>query len=122
LPGLPVCKADAATRGWAAEARPADAARGEERVVPHSMTGRITLVQEHRFKLVDDRGVAHLFVLAHDAPLEGPELEGLQATGARVRVAYGRAPNLIALVAHDVTLDRHPRSRFLPHMERRHEP
>lgn len=68
--------------------------------------GIITVVQEHRFKLVNERGVANLFVLAHDAPLEGPELQWLEATQTPVEVTWSRVPNLIANVAHDVRANR----------------
>lgn len=64
--------------------------------------GVIVLVQEHRFRLVDDQGGHALFVLAHGAPLEWQDLERLQQAGQRVRVSHMPAPGKIAAVAHDV--------------------
>lgn len=64
--------------------------------------GVITLVQEDRFRLVDEQGAHALFVLAHDAPLEWQDLERLQLAGTRVRVSHAPAPGKIAAIAHDV--------------------
>lgn len=64
--------------------------------------GVITLVQEHRFRLVDDQGAHALFILAHDAPLEWQDLEQLQLSGRMVRVSHAPAPGRIAAIAHDV--------------------
>ena len=64
--------------------------------------GMITLVQEHRFRLVDDDGGHALFILAHGAPLEWQDLERLQQTGTPVLVRHERAPGRIADIAHDV--------------------
>ncbi|MFS0757708.1 hypothetical protein ABC383_23895 [Noviherbaspirillum sp. 1P10PC] len=64
--------------------------------------GVITLVQEHRFRLVDEQGAHALFVLAHDAPLEWQDLERLQLAGREVRVSHAPAPGKIAAIAHDV--------------------
>jgi hypothetical protein len=64
--------------------------------------GVIAVVQEHRFRLAADDGRWQLFVLAHDAPLEGPELQALQRARVRVAVRYVDAPDLIAGIARDV--------------------
>ena len=64
--------------------------------------GVITLVQEHRFRLVDDDGRHALFVLAHGAPLEWQDLERLQLAGRTVLVTHEPAPGRIAAIAHDV--------------------
>ena len=64
--------------------------------------GVITLVQEHRFQLVDEQGGHALFILAHDAPLEWQDLERLQLAGRQVRVSHAPAPGRIAAIAHDV--------------------
>lgn len=66
--------------------------------------GTITLVQERRFQLVDDGGTAHLFLLAHDAPLDALRLAPLAGSGRRVRVEYRKVPDLIAHVAQNVCL------------------
>ena len=64
--------------------------------------GVILLVQEHRFRLVDDDGGHALFVLAHGAPLEWQDLERLQQAGKPVVVSHEPAPGKIAAIAHDV--------------------
>ncbi len=69
-----------------------------------TMDGVVTLVQESRFQLVDDRGIAHLFVLSHGASAEPSQLGPLQRRQARVRVGYKEASNMIANVAHTVEL------------------
>jgi hypothetical protein len=68
------------------------------------MDGVVTLVQESRFQLVDDEGIAHLFLLSHSASAEPSQLGPLQKRQARVRVGYERAPNLIANLAHRIAL------------------
>jgi hypothetical protein len=65
-------------------------------------TGVITVVQEGRFRLVGDDGVAKQFVLSHSAPLEPQDLPPLQRGQARVAVRYDDSPHLVAGVAHDV--------------------
>ena len=67
-----------------------------------TLTGVIALVQEYRFRLVTDEGRWELFVLAHDAPLEGRELQTLQRSRTRVAVRYVDADDLIAGIARDV--------------------
>ena len=67
-----------------------------------TMDGVITVVQESRFQMRDDRGVYHHFLLSHGAAAEPADLEPLQAREARVRVRYGKAPNLLAQVAHNI--------------------
>ncbi len=67
------------------------------------MDGMVTVVQESRFQLTDDRGVSHLFILGHDAAAEPDQLAVLSRRQARVRVRYTQAENLIGLVAHSVS-------------------
>ena len=69
-----------------------------------TMDGIVTLVQESRFQLIDDGGIAHLFVLSHGASAEPSQLGSLQKRQARVRVEYEKASNLIANVAHKLDL------------------
>jgi hypothetical protein len=68
-----------------------------------SMDGIVTIVQESRFQLTDDDGVAHLFVLGHASLAEPDQLGPLQARQARVRVRYVVPRNIIGLVAKSVT-------------------
>ena len=67
-------------------------------------TGIVTIVQEGRFQMVDDDGVAHLFVLAHSAAAETGQLAELQHRQARIRVRYRPAAALIGHVATAITL------------------
>ena len=73
----------------------------------NDLEGAITLVQERRFQLVDDRGVAHPFTLAADASFDPAELPALARSGRRVRVNYSDDGEALSHVAHDVlTSDR----------------
>jgi hypothetical protein len=70
-----------------------------------SMEGLVTIVQEGRFQLLDPNGVAHLFLLAHDAPLEPEQLPGLLQR--RVRVSYSDPRGVIGHLANRIeALDR----------------
>jgi hypothetical protein len=72
-----------------------------------SIEGLIIIVQEGRFQLVDDAGVAHLFLLGHAAAADPEQLVPLQSKQARVRVKYRPAEGLIANIAERlVLLDR----------------
>ena len=69
-----------------------------------TMQGIVTIVQESRFQLTDDAGVAHLFLLGHAAAAESDQLAPLQRSQARVRVRYVQPSNIIGLVAKAVSL------------------
>ena len=69
-----------------------------------TMEGLVTLVQESRFQMMDDRGVYHHFLLSHGAAAEPSDLGPLQARQARVRVRYEQAPNMIAQIAHRIEI------------------
>jgi hypothetical protein len=72
-----------------------------------SMEGVVTIVQEGRFQLVDDAGVAHLFLLGHAAAADPEQLAPLPREQARLHVMYRPAGRLIAHVAERlVLLDR----------------
>jgi hypothetical protein len=68
-------------------------------------TGIITVVQEGRFRLVGDDGVAKQFVLSHRAPLEPQDLPPLQRAQSRVTVRYRESDRLIAGIVHDIDLE-----------------
>ena len=70
-----------------------------------TMTGTVTIVQESRFQLTDERGVSHLFLLGHGSMAEPEQLSPLQHTQARVRVRYSQPRNIIGLVAQSVELE-----------------
>ena len=65
-----------------------------------SIEGLVTIVQEGRFQLLDRDGVAHQFLLAHDAPLEPEQLPSLLQR--RVRVAFTDPAGVIAHLANRV--------------------
>ena len=70
----------------------------------NAIEGIVTIVQEGRFQLLDDNGVAHLFLLGHQAAAETEQLPPLQRRQARVRVSYKPAPDLIGHQAYRITL------------------
>ncbi|HYU17317.1 MAG TPA: hypothetical protein VEQ11_01325, partial [Chloroflexota bacterium] len=65
-------------------------------------SGRITMVQEQRFRLTTDGGQSFLLTVAHDASLDGAELCRLRDGGARVIVDYDGEPGWASGVAHSV--------------------
>lgn len=69
-----------------------------------TLEGVVTIVQEGRFQLIDQTGVAHLFLLAYNAPPEPAQLAALQRSQTRVRVQWGTADGLIARRATKITL------------------
>ena len=69
-----------------------------------SLEGRVMIVQEGRFQVLDDAGVAHHFLLGHGATIEPEQLPPLQRAQARVRVLYTDPKELIGHVAHRVDL------------------
>ena len=68
------------------------------------MEGVVTLVQEGRLQLTDDRGVSHLFVLGPNAAAETDQLPALQRRQARVRVRYHPAANVIGNLISTIEL------------------
>lgn len=67
-----------------------------------TMDGFVTLVQESRFQMVDEDGIAHHFVLSHAAAAEPSDLVPLQRRQAHVRVRYSEGVNVIAKTAHRI--------------------
>lgn len=68
----------------------------------NSVEGSVTIVQERRFQLVDDHGVAHPFTLAADASFDPAELTALARSGRRIRVEYTDDGEALSHIAHDV--------------------
>lgn len=66
--------------------------------------GRVILVQESRFQLLDRDGVAHLFVLSHASSADPEQLPALQRDQAHVRVSYRAAKDLLAHAAVGITV------------------
>jgi hypothetical protein len=74
---------------------------------PARLSGTVTVVQERRFQLVDEGGVAHLFLLAVDAPVDLRALHDLAHSGERVSVSYHEAGSgLVAYTATNVEANR----------------
>jgi hypothetical protein len=69
-------------------------------------SGRVTLVQEDRFLLVDEAGRSRLFMLAHDADLEPQDLPPLAAMPRLVTVRFDPADGLIAGLVRRVHVHR----------------
>ena len=67
-----------------------------------SMSGVVTIVQEGRFQLVDDDGVAHHFLLDHSAPLDPEQLPYLLER--RVRVTRTDPKGVIGHAATNILL------------------
>lgn len=61
------------------------------------VVGVVTLVQEDRFRIQDDRGRGYLFTLWHASGVSPGLLHGWSGRGARVAVEYRGAPDLGAV-------------------------
>ncbi len=57
-------------------------------------SGRISVVQEERFRLITDDGRGLLLTLGNDAGIEPQDLRGYHARGSKVMVEYTGEPNL----------------------------
>lgn len=68
------------------------------------VSGIIRLVQEHRFRLIDENGRDRLFILSHRAPVEWSDLVAMQQAEHAVTVAFREIDNMVAAEAHDVQL------------------
>jgi hypothetical protein len=69
-----------------------------------TMVGIVTLAQESRFQLTDDRGIGHLFILSHGASAEPSQLVDLQHRQTRISVRYKESTTLIANIAKRIDL------------------
>ena len=67
-----------------------------------TITGRIIVVQETRFRLVTEDGRGFLFTLARNANVDTTELRRLHARDTPVRVSYEGVPGLDSCVAKRV--------------------
>ena len=63
------------------------------------MVGTVLLVQESRFQLRDEQGVAHLFTLSANVAAEPAQLQALAKEQALVEVRYKAARNMIGSLA-----------------------
>lgn len=73
------------------------AARGAGLPLAGSTSGWITLVQETRFRLVDEKGRGYLFTLGWEAGVSARDLAMWSREGVQVRVGYQGAPDLGAV-------------------------
>ena len=65
-------------------------------------SGRISVVQEGRFRLLTDGGQGLLLTLGHDASVDDAELQELHARNTHVVVEYDGEPNLASGVARRI--------------------
>ncbi|MEM5790232.1 MAG: hypothetical protein AAGU11_23175 [Syntrophobacteraceae bacterium] len=65
-----------------------------------TLTGRINLVQEERFRLLAESGRAYLLVLAHNSQVTVDDLLEWYRSGNWVRVEYEGEPNFESGIAH----------------------
>jgi hypothetical protein len=79
------------------------------------LAGRITVIQEERFRLVTSDGRSFLFTLDRKSPVQFPTIRLLQKSNTLVRVEYSGEPNTYSGIAHMIEpLDqssRQPSSR-----------
>ena len=68
--------------------------------------GTLSVVQEERFQLVDDRGVAHLFLVASGLALKPADLRAFLRDRQEVTVEYEESPTLIARIATAIRIGR----------------
>ncbi len=66
------------------------------------LTGRIILVQEDRFRIVDGTGRGYLLGISYKAGLGQEDLERFHEADAQVRVEYTGEPNLASGIAHNI--------------------
>ncbi len=64
--------------------------------------GRITIIQEERFRLAAEDGRSYLFTLAHNADASADDLHDFHRRGTLVAVHFRGEPDLASAVAHRV--------------------
>ena len=69
------------------------------------LTGRMTIVQEGRFQVIDDEGAGHLFILSPHAAAETSQLKPVARRQARVTVTYKDAALVVGLLAERIELE-----------------
>lgn len=77
------------------------------------LTGRITVIQEDRFRLATVDGRSFLFTLDRKSPVQLPAVRLLQKSRTPVRVEYSGEPNTDSGIAHIVQpLEEQSRQHF----------
>lgn len=66
----------------------------------HTVQGKISIVQEERFRLVTGDSQVLLLTLAERAPLEIADLERFRDEGTKVEVEYEGEPNVDTGIAY----------------------
>ena len=66
------------------------------------LAGRITVIQEQRFRLDTNDGRSYLFTLDRKSPVQVPTVRLLQKSRIPVRVEYSGEPNTGSGIAHIV--------------------
>jgi hypothetical protein len=69
-----------------------------------TMIGQISIVQEGRFWLNDNNGVAHHFTLAYNAHVPDPGLHNLQKEGRHILVTYTETKSSITGIVHRIRI------------------
>ncbi len=80
----------------------------DEKKSIHSATkkelrGHIILVQEERFRMVDEHGRSYLFDLSHKSSVGNEDLLELAANGKDVLIEYEGEPELETGVVHSIS-------------------
>ena len=65
-----------------------------------SLVGRITVVQEQRFRLTTEDGRSFLFILDRKSPVQLPAVYRLREFHTLVRTEYSGEPNTSSGIAH----------------------
>lgn len=72
--------------------------------------GHIILVQEDRFRLVDEQGKSYMFGLAHNSGVNGEDLLNWSKAQADLSIEYEGEPEVDSGVAHSVRIMERRRS------------
>ena len=73
-------------------------------VAKRAVKGRILLIQEDRFRIVDDTGRGYLFALSHDALISERVLRLMHEAQVPVCVRYEGEPNVDSGIAYEVSV------------------
>ena len=76
------------------------------------LAGRITAIQEQRFRLATSDGRSFLFTLDRKSRVQLPAVRLLQKSHTPVRVEYSGEPNIDSGIAHSVQPVEEPSPRF----------
>src|SRR3954447_2646672 len=80
-----------------------------------TVSGRISIVQEGRFVLEDERGGHRLFLLSHGSPFNPEDLRALARRQQKIKVEYTEPADLVAAVAHTIAVLEPAGDGTIPH-------